>query len=94
MYVHVLKYINIFGYINKKVPISDVPGEKTAIYQKIFSLPEPFSNQYFQKSHITNLSEERFKFVKDKIEGSTYGFFVPKDGWLPCQVGPKPKTSE
>ena len=68
---------SIFGYINKKVPISDVPGEKTAFYQKIFSLPEPFSNQYFQKTHITNLSDQRFEFVKDKIKESTYGFFIP-----------------
>ena len=68
---------NIFGYINKKVPISDVPGEKTAFYQKVISLPEPFSNQYFQKSHITNLSDQRFEFVKDKIKESTYGFFIP-----------------
>ena len=68
---------NIYSYINKKVPLSNVPGEKTSFYQKIFQLPEPFSKQYFKKNDITDLSGERFDYVKNEIKDSTYGFFVP-----------------
>ena len=47
---------SIFSYTNKKVPLSDVPGEKTSYYQKVFDLPEPFSNQYFKGDmDITNI---------------------------------------
>ena len=68
---------SIFGYINKKVPLSSVPGEKTSFYQKVFSLPEPFSNQYFKNEDITKLSEKSNKHVKNQIQNATYGFFVP-----------------
>ncbi len=68
---------NIFSYINKKVPLSNVPGEKTSYYQKIFSLPEPFSRQFFEKKDITNLSKERSDYIKSKIKDATYGFFIP-----------------
>ena len=68
---------NIFEYIKKKVPLSNIPGEKTSHYQKIFSLPEPFSNQHFEENHITNISKESYNFVKDKIKDASYGLFVP-----------------
>ncbi len=68
---------NIFSYINKKVPLSNVPGEKTSFYQKEFLLPEPFSRQYFEYEDITNISNERFNYVKNLIGDSTYGFFIP-----------------
>ena len=69
---------NIYSYTNKKVPLSKVPGEKTSFYQKVFNLPEPFSNQYFKgNSDITNISEKSFQYVKNKIKDATYGFFMP-----------------
>jgi glucose dehydrogenase len=68
---------SVFSYKEKKVPLSSVPGEKTSFYQKIFELPEPFSNQYFRSTDITNISEERYQYVKDKIKDATSGFFVP-----------------
>ena len=68
---------NIFEYKLKKVPLSNVPGEKTSYYQKIFSLPEPFSNQYFKEKDITNISIESNNFVKKQIANATYGLFVP-----------------
>ncbi len=68
---------NIFDYKKKKVPLSTVPGEKTSYYQKIFLLPEPLSRQYFEESHITNISEKSYNSVKEKIKDATYGLFVP-----------------
>jgi quinoprotein glucose dehydrogenase len=68
---------SIFGYTNKKVPLSSVPGEKTSFYQKVFDLPEPFSNQYFKNGDITNLSIESQEYVSNQIKDSTYGFFIP-----------------
>ncbi len=68
---------SIFGYTNKKVPLSSVPGEKTSFYQKVFDLPEPFSKQYFKNNDITNLSIESQEHVISQIKDSTFGFFVP-----------------
>ncbi len=68
---------NIFEYKKVKVPLSNVPGEKTSFYQKIFSLPEPFSNQYFTDDQVTDISKKSSDFVKEKIKDSTYGLFVP-----------------
>ena len=68
---------SIFSYKKKKVPLSNVPGEKTSFYQKVFELPEPFSNQYFKSTDITDISEERHEFVKEKIRDATFGFFIP-----------------
>ena len=68
---------NIFEYANVKVPLSNVPGEKTSYYQKIFSLPEPFSNLFFDESHITDLSKKSYDTVKEKIKDASYGVFVP-----------------
>ena len=68
---------NIYSYINKKVPLSNVPGEKTSFYQKIFNLPEAFSNQYFKDGDVTNISQESYEYVKNQIKDGTYGFFVP-----------------
>ena len=68
---------SIFSYKKKKVPLSNVPGEKTSFYQKVFELPEPFSNQYFKSTDITDISQERHEFVKEKIKDATFGFFIP-----------------
>ena len=68
---------SLFDYKKIKVPLSDVPGEKTAFYQKKFHLPEAFSKQYFEKEDITDLSPESTKYVKEKIKDASYGFFTP-----------------
>ena len=68
---------SIYGYINKKAPLSSIPGEKNSFYQKVISIPEPFSNQYFKKDDITNISKDSYEYVKKQIKGATYGFFVP-----------------
>ena len=68
---------NIYGYTLTKVPLSNIPGEKTSFYQKVFELPEQFSNQFFESEDITNISEESYKYIKDKINNATFGFFIP-----------------
>ena len=68
---------NIYSYKNIKVPQSNIPGEKTAFYQKEFDLPEPFSRRYFKQDHISNLFPETEKYIKELISDATYGFFVP-----------------
>ena len=68
---------SLFDYKKIKVPLSEVPGEKTAFYQKRFDLPKAFSKQYFKKEDVTDLSPERTKYVKEKIKDASYGFFTP-----------------
>ncbi len=68
---------NIFEYIKKKVPVSTVPGEKTSYYQKVFSLPKPLSRQFFEESHITDITEKSYNYVKEQIKDASYGLFMP-----------------
>ena len=68
---------SLYDYKKIKVPLSKIPGEKTAFYQKKFSLPEPFSRQFFRKNDVTNLFPESTEFVTKKIKNASYGFFTP-----------------
>ena len=68
---------SLYDYKKIKVPLSKIPGEKTAFYQKKFSLPEPFSRQFFRKNDVTNLFPESTEFVIKKIKNASYGFFTP-----------------
>ena len=68
---------SLYDYKKVKVPLSKIPGEKTAFYQKKFFLPEPFSKQYFKKKDFSNLSPKTNEFILKKTMGATYGFFIP-----------------
>ena len=68
---------NIYGYINKKVPLSTIPGEKVSFYQKKFELPKPFAKQIFDLNDITNISKESYDYVYNKVKNTDFGFFVP-----------------
>ncbi len=68
---------SLFDYKKIKVPLSKVPGEKTAFYQKKFLLPEPFSRQYYKKDDVTNIFPESKKYVLEKIKDASFGFFMP-----------------
>jgi glucose dehydrogenase len=68
---------SLFDYEKIKVPQSKVPGEKTAFYQKKFTLPEPFSRKTFKLDDVSNLFPETKKFILNKIKGATFGFFIP-----------------
>tara|TARA_Y100000590_G_scaffold469782_1_gene659699 strand:- start:465 stop:2435 length:1971 start_codon:yes stop_codon:yes gene_type:complete len=68
---------NIYGYIKKKAPLSKIPGEKVSFYQKKFVLPKPFAKQNFNKNDITDISNESYDFIFNKIKDAHYGFFIP-----------------
>ena len=68
---------NIYGYINKKVPLSSIPGEKVSFYQKKFILPKPFAKQIFDLNDITNISVESYNYVYNQVKNTNHGFFVP-----------------
>ncbi len=68
---------NIYGYTNKKVPLSTIPGEKVSFYQKKFELPKPFAKQIFDLNDITNISKESYDYVYNKVKNTDFGFFVP-----------------
>ena len=67
----------IFDFKRIKAPISKIAGEQTAPYQPKIKLPEPFSNQFFSKKDISNISNKTSKYVSKKIENMDFGFFVP-----------------
>lgn len=68
---------SIFGYRLRRAPVSAVPGEQTAPYQPVFTLPEPFASQAFTPDHITDVSESAKRTVTRKLRGAKYGFFEP-----------------
>ena len=67
----------IFDFKKIKAPLSKIPGEKTAAYQPKIDLPQPFSNQFFSKEDISNISSETSEYVSEKIKHMDFGFFVP-----------------
>ena len=68
---------SIFGYRLRRAPVSAVPGEQTAAYQPVFTLPEPFASQAFAPDHITDLTDSAKRTVTRKLRGAKYGFFEP-----------------
>lgn len=68
---------SLYDYKKIKVPLSKIPGEKSAFYQKKFLLPEPFSKQYFKEGDLTDLFPESEEFIKKKTKGASFGFFEP-----------------
>lgn len=67
----------IFGYRLRRTPVSAIPGEQTAPYQPVFSLPEPFADQEFTPDEITDVSDSATRVVSRKLRDAKYGFFVP-----------------
>ena len=61
----------------KLAPKSSVSGEKTALHQLDFKLPEPFSKSEFSKKDITNISNESKIFIEQLVQNSNFGFFEP-----------------
>jgi len=67
----------IFGYQLRRAPVSAIPGERTAAYQPVFTLPQPFAEQEFTPDQITDLSDVATRTVTRKLRRASYGFFVP-----------------
>ena len=55
-----------------KVPVSDVPGEKTSPFQPLINFPEPFLDHAFKKEHIRKDIEFKNGFDIDEFK---FGFF-------------------
>ena len=67
----------IFDIVKKRAPTSNVPGERTAIYQPDIKIPEPICRNKFKKEYITNIGEENHSFVSSIVENSGFGFPNP-----------------
>ncbi len=62
----------------RKVPQSDVPGEKTYPTQPFPTAPPPFSRQGVNREDITNISPEARKYVEEQLREARFGpMFTP-----------------
>jgi quinoprotein glucose dehydrogenase len=68
---------NLFPYRLRRAPASSLPGERTAAYQPVFTLPQPFARQEFQPSDITDFSPEAHAFVEHQVQQANFGWFQP-----------------
>lgn len=60
------------------VPTSDVPGEKSAPFQKRFFKPEPFTNTLVDlENDFSHLDLKNENYVKNRLRNSKSGFFLP-----------------
>ena len=67
----------LFPYRLRRAPVSKLPGERTAPYQPVFSLPEPFARQQFDLADVTTLSDPAHTFVLRQAQKANYGWFQP-----------------
>ena len=67
----------IFDYKKIKTPLSTIPGEKTAFYQKKIETPEPFAKQFFSIDDVTDLTTNGKNYIYNKTLKSNFGFFQP-----------------
>jgi quinoprotein glucose dehydrogenase len=58
----------LFGIEEKHVPVSDIPGEKSAITQPIPIKPPPFAAQFLDETNITNIGEANRKSVLEQLK--------------------------
>jgi len=66
------------SYVNITVPKSDVPGEKSALTQKLFTNPEPISKTTFDpKIDLQNIDKKRREYIDFKMRNAKTGFYVP-----------------
>ena len=69
----------IFDFHLKKAPQSKIPGEKTSYYQPNIKIPEPFAKQFFDENQISDISPDSYKYIKNKLKNSNFGFFQPHE---------------
>ena len=67
----------IFDFRFRRAPTSKVPGEQTWPYQPAVELPEPFAEQEFKPSDITDIGDSEKATVEAKLKDAEFGFFVP-----------------
>lgn len=67
----------LFDINYKKVPKSNIPGEKTAHYQINNQLPEPFTQTEFKLSDLRNRFLKDEDYLKKFKNKNTWGWFEP-----------------
>lgn len=68
----------LFDLVERDVPASDIPGERTAVRQVVPVKPPAFVRQGFTEADITDVSPEAHEFVKSKVQNYRVGpMFTP-----------------
>lgn len=70
----------LYDILRELSPISNIPGERTSIYQNNIKLPEPVCRNRFNPNLVffkKNTSEEKKIEIKNILKNSTYGFPTP-----------------
>lgn len=68
----------LYDIVERPVPSSDVPGEKTSPTQPFPIKPIAFAKQDFTPDDITNISKEAHEAVVEKLKGVQFGpLFTP-----------------
>ena len=66
------------SYQTISVPASDIPREKLSIFQKKFSMPEPFWGTVVDmEKDFSHLNEENLEYVKNKTRHAKSGLYLP-----------------
>ena len=71
----------LFDINYSKAPTSSIPGEISSAFQIDLILPEKISKIEYSLEDIDGLNEKTKKFISNKLENSSYGWFqAPKIG--------------
>lgn len=73
----------LFPVPMRRAPASRLPGERTWPYQPAIELPEPFARQMYEKTDLTNRSEDAREFVAARVANANAGWFEPFDEGRP-----------
>ncbi len=66
------------SFVNVSVQQSTLKGEKLSKFQKIYYLPEPYSNTIIDpKNDFDHLDKINSRYVNTKLRNAKYGFFIP-----------------
>jgi quinoprotein glucose dehydrogenase len=67
----------VYGAYYKKVPMSDIPGEKNSPQQLYIKKPERFSKIEFDYQDFNKLSKDKQNEINEKIKNSKFGWYEP-----------------
>jgi quinoprotein glucose dehydrogenase len=67
----------VYGAYYKKVPMSDIPGEKNSPQQLYIKKPERFSKIEFDYQDFNKLSKDKQNEISEKIKNSKFGWYEP-----------------
>lgn len=67
----------IFEYRLRKTNSSNIPGEKTSLYQPDLTVPQPFGKNIFTENDFWSYDEKKFNKIKSDFKDFKYGFYEP-----------------